>query len=57
MHHSISKFPIANFYDVEIENCSNGHDNLSNLLGHMFFHYSFINVEDGIEEQIGRTDP
>uniref|UniRef100_A0A0E0JT43 DNA2/NAM7 helicase helicase domain-containing protein n=1 Tax=Oryza punctata TaxID=4537 RepID=A0A0E0JT43_ORYPU len=55
MHHSISKFPIANFYDGEIENCSSGHDNLGNLLGHMFFNYSFINVEDGIEEQIGRS--
>ena len=39
----------------KIENRPNRNDNFVTLLGDMFFHYSFINVEDGIEEHIGRS--
>jgi superfamily I DNA and/or RNA helicase len=53
MHPYISRFPNANFYDGKIIDGTN-------IVGYIFFshifdNYSFIHVEDGIEEQIGQS--
>ena len=51
MHPCISKFPNEAFYDGTIID-STKNTTAKIFIGHIFCNYSFINVKDGIEQQI-----
>ena len=51
MHPYISKFPNTTFYDGRIIDATKN-TAAKIFVGNIFGNYSFINIEDGIEEQI-----
>ncbi|KAL5648067.1 hypothetical protein ACJX0J_042422, partial [Zea mays] len=55
MHPYISKFPNENFYDGKLIDGTKHNSSMDIFLGHIFGMYSFIHVEDGVEEQIGQS--
>ncbi|KAL5648208.1 hypothetical protein ACJX0J_042563, partial [Zea mays] len=55
MHPYISKFPNENFYDGKLIDGTKYKSSMDIFLGHIFGMYSFIHVEDGVEEQIGQS--
>lgn len=51
MHPSISRFPNKNFYDAKIIDGPNVNDHYNSCLpGNIYGTYSFIHIEDGMEE-------
>jgi senataxin len=54
MHPYISKFPNTTFYDGRIIDATKN-TAAKIFVGNIFGNYSFINIEDGIEEQIGQS--
>lgn len=56
MHPSISRFPNKNFYDGKIIDGPNVKDHCNSYLpGNIYGTYSFIHIEDGMEEHSGQS--
>ncbi|KAG2555143.1 hypothetical protein PVAP13_9KG546546 [Panicum virgatum] len=55
MHPHISNFPNKTFYSGMIKDRTEASGVPNIFIGHNFDHYSFINVREGTEKQIGMS--